>query len=115
MAYWVGKRTGFNAEEIPLPSYMIATATHEPKQILEDFFGFEKLVDGYGINRIVAHESLWNQVIKNVMLKGNLVFEEITRQFSTYKKPWRMGALNENGFKNLTGCIKEETEKKKED
>jgi hypothetical protein len=101
LAYWVSVRISYKAEEIPLPSYMIASATHEPKEILEDFFGFEKLVEGYGRNRIVAAESLWNQVIKNIMLKGNLVFEEIARQFSTYKKPWRMGLLNENGLKNL--------------
>lgn len=101
VAYWVSERRGFNAEEVPLPSYMAAITTHEPKEIFEDFFGLEKLVQGYDRDRVVAPEPLWNEVIKNMMLKGNLVFKEITRQFSTYKEPWCMGLLNENGFKNL--------------
>lgn len=91
-------KTTPKVEEIPLPSYMVCAATHEPEDILRNFLNGNKLVwhDENG-NRKTAPEKVWNQTIQKVLREGFQVFNAISRKYPVYMKPWRVTQLDKNG------------------
>lgn len=93
----------FRVEEIPLPSYMLCAASHEPEQILSTFINARELVknDANGIKTRASDES-WQKAIDCMLRDGHEVFTEISQSFPAFMPPWNVCLIDENGARQIS-------------